>query len=250
MRRQKLKKILSTTVTTVLVIMVVSVVTLNSYIYLNPEEPEIAQAIPTPTPDAVETPSPTPVSWIDTIFGTPTPTPTPTPGGDGDEVPTPTVRDSPSPTATIYVPPTPDEGGGETPTPPPPPTPDWSPPPPTPDWNTPPPQSECSWKDKLIIIGKIKSYTPAWKNAIRESEEAVVKKRYSSETGYPLVELKASLNFPLLGPHVDPSDDCKSATVTINYSWRVVTPEGGSKKYAGVPRSYRCDNNGGSWACR
>jgi len=73
-RRLKLKRILSMTVMTILTILVVSTITLNSYIYLNPEEKEIAQAIP---------PEPTPT--VDTVSETPTPaieeTPSPTPSG-------------------------------------------------------------------------------------------------------------------------------------------------------------------------
>jgi hypothetical protein len=229
-RRQKLKRVVSMTVTTVLAVMVVSVVALNSYIYLNPEEKEIAQALPstptpvidtvseTATPGVEETPSPTPVSWVDAIFGTPTPTPTPDGGGGGPPLtPTPSPRETSTPPLT--------------PTPTPPPTP-----------------SGCSFGDKGLAILAIRSgYFNAWKNEIRGTEEGA-KKRFYSESKYPALVAEASLSFSMFSPAIVPDNECKTASVTINYAWRVVNTEGENKKYGGS-RSYQCVNNGGKWAC-
>lgn len=75
-RRQKLMRVVSVTVTTVLTVMVIYVAVLNSYIYLSPEEKEIAQAVSPEQPPvvkAVPAAQPAPVAVETSLLTTNTP---------------------------------------------------------------------------------------------------------------------------------------------------------------------------------
>jgi type IV secretory pathway VirB10-like protein len=81
--KKQIKKIVSIMITTILMVMIISVITINSWIYFDPQEEEIVQneePIPTPEPTIEVLPKPSP-SVQKTVSPTPTPkkTPTPTP---------------------------------------------------------------------------------------------------------------------------------------------------------------------------
>lgn len=89
-RRLKRWRVVTTVTTMLVTTMVVCVVAVNSYIYLAPRPPEVAQGAPAkePTPRANVLATPTPDASPD---ATPDATPTPSdPAGDSDATPTPT----------------------------------------------------------------------------------------------------------------------------------------------------------------
>lgn len=255
--RKQIRKIVSIIITTILTILVISVLTINSWLYLNPETMETAknetiQPEPQPTIEAsAETepsaePSAEPVlpdgEPSPEITGTPKPEPSPalemspalTPTPTIEVVKTPTQTRPPPITSAPVSPPIPIE----TPV---------SPPIPTAEICS---QEERSRAD-LFIKNK---YIEIWRKDILKQKEPL-QSEIASANDISFDRISVKLNFSPERISVLISPDCQKAAVKIQVLWTVQANAPNVKIRVLPPRRnsvlpYRCEKTGSSWNCK
>lgn len=235
----RIQKIMFILITTILTILVISVVTINSWLYFNPEEEAARIEKPSPAPE------PTFQKIAETIPPEISETATPTPNA------TPVIEISPEPTPipTIEI--------IKTPTPKPPKTPEpiITPPPtlpPTLPPNPPPTiviSDNCSPDEKSKAIAFIKNkYAGMWRDAASRQKQRARKKKIAPINQLPSEQVAPDLNFTPETISVSPSKNCQTATVSIEYFWTARSADG---KVLKTPRrqNYVCRRDGANWNC-
>ena len=253
-RRQKLRRVVVTSMSVTMITMIVSAAALNSWFYFQPSA--VASQSPTPSPAPSQSPSPSPspsLSPSTSPAPSPSPTPTPTPLRDMTPTPTPTptpVRYTPTPTPTPtpvrYTPtPTPTPTPVRyTPTPTPTPTPvQYIPPTPGP---TATPKPDCSDADQERAEQKVRSLEGSWRREIEGEQAKVIAQ--NAPVGVQSAEARlGQIEFQYAFPK-----RCKAAVVTASYTWQInYSIPGAPNKSKTVPRrrTFGCGKVLGMWVC-
>ena len=266
--RKQIRKIVSITITTTLTILVISVITINSWLYLNPETMETAknetiQPEPQPTVQVSAEPEPSVEVPAETgstngepspeITGTPTPEPSPTSESFPSPSSPPTIKiintPLPPPTETpVSIPittPTPIFVPTITPTP----LPVEAP------ISTPiTPEKICTQQEKTQAISFIKQrYSETWRKGILNQKEPL-QNEIASANDLSFDQISVKLNFSPENISVSISSDCQKAAVNIYVLWTVQANAPDVKIRVVPPRRnsvlpYRCEKAGSSWSC-
>jgi hypothetical protein len=223
-RKQQLKKVVTTLITTFIIISVISVIALNSWIYTHPEETaklreekvEVSDPKPAETPNVVEipeisesTPTPTPILEKTPRKDLQTPTPTDTPKPIETPIPTveptktKTTKTKPSPTitATPFV---------------------------------------CNTANEADAIKR--SWSSYFSQQIRSLQLSLNKQYMTREIQIVLVEVTLGEFTPNILPN------CKSASINHPYD-TILVYKNGNRKPIPMSKGFSCSKSA-IWSCR
>lgn len=264
--RKRVRKIVSIVITAILMILIISVLTINSWLFFNPEKVETAKNEPQPSIQVPAEPEPSVEVPAEIVPANAEPSPEITGTPPSEPTPIPEISPPPPPpprTEVINTPSTPPPT--ETPPTEMPPT-EMPPPTPVPVITpTPmpvrpptvvsiPPGESCREEERTQAISFIKKkYGKVWRKEILKQKEPL-KNEIAAANDLSSDQFSVKLNYSTEQISVFISPDCQKAAIRIQVLWTVQPNEPNVKIRVVPPRRstelpYRCEKTGSLWSC-